>query len=447
VDNLTVEVNLTPEQKRQERAEKFLNPTGVNFKSPEAAKNYRIRAQRLLDVYAVKQPDRVPANLHFSSLPLKLAGIDYRVGISDYAQTAQAYRSFNERYSERLDTYANPATIPPWSVLDILGFTMYSWPGHGLPPRASGFQFVESEYMKVSEYPDLIKNPSDFWMRTYLPRVFQAFQCFSSLDSLTEIMEVPSSSLMPLATSPVQDMLRKLLAAGAELEKRNATFKDFGRLAQESGFYIPITYFGKAPFDVLGDTLRGTQGIMKDMYRNPELLLEAMDGIADLWIKYTVAKARKTKGLSVNFPLHKGADGWMSQKQFDKFYWPPLKKMINAFIAEGLVIHLFAEGAYNSRLDSVNEFPKGSIHWWFDKTDIFRAKKVLGSQCSFAGNVPASLLCTGTPQEVTAYCRKLIEECGPGGGYMLAEGAADSGATLENLIAMADCARTFGVYK
>jgi len=48
----------------------------------------------------------------------------------------------------------------------------------------------------------------------------------------------------------------------------------------------------------------------------------------------------------------------MSQKQFDRFYWPPLKKLIEAFIKEGLIISIFAEGSYNSRLDSVNEFPK-----------------------------------------------------------------------------------------
>ena len=33
----------------------------------------------------------------------------------------------------------------------------------------------------------------------------------------------------------------------------------------------------------------------------------------------------------------------------------------------------------------------------FDRTDMFKAKKVLGDNACIAGNVPASLLVTGTP--------------------------------------------------
>jgi uroporphyrinogen-III decarboxylase len=147
-----------------------------------------------------------------------------------------------------------------------------------------------------------------------------------------------------------------------------------------------------------------------------------------------------------SFPLHKGADGWMSQKQFETFYWPQLKKVMNTLIDEGLIVTLFAEGSYNTRLDSVNEFPKGTVHWWFDQTDIVRATKVLGAKCSIQGNVPSSLLMTGSPAEVKEYSRKLIETCGKGGGYILGSGSADLVAKVENLKAMVDAAKEFGVY-
>ena len=82
----------------------------------------------------------------------------------------------------------------------------------------------------------------------------------------------------------------------------------------------------------------------------------------------------------VTYPLHKGADGWMSQKQFDTFYWPSLKKVMDAFIKEGLIQNMFAEGGYNTRLETVNEFPKGSVCWYFDKTDMAKAKTDPGEQ-------------------------------------------------------------------
>ncbi len=438
--------DLTPEQKRKERADYFLNPRGVNFNSLEAEKLYRLRARRLIDVYDLKKPDRVPVDLHFGSLPLGLMGVDYIVGMQDYQKTAQAYNVFNARYAADLETFANPGMIPPWNAMHTLDYVMYAWPGHGLPPGANNFQFVEGEYMKASEYADLILDPSDFWMRTYLSRIFGGLADFSTLDPLTDLIEIPTWNLLPLANPAIRTALIKLLAVGVELEKRNQAFQDFGRRGLEAGYPSPVVNLGLAPFDVLGDTLRGTQGIMKDMYRHPEVLLEAMEVIAKLMIKSVLKKANRSKGMIVAFPLHKGADGWMSQKQFDRFYWPPLKKMINAFINEGLIISLFAEGSYNSRLDSVNEFPKGAVHWWFDRTDMIQAKKVLGRQCSISGNVPASLLMTGKPEEVTAYCRNLIEKCGGDGGYILSEGTADAESKIANLMAMVDCARQYGIY-
>ena len=87
----------------------------------------------------------------------------------------------------------------------------------------------------------------------------------------------------------------------------------------------------------------------------------------------------------VTYPLHKGADGWMSQKQFETFYWPSLKKVMDALIKEGLIQNMFAEGGYNTRLETVNEFAKGTVAWYFDKTEMAKAKKILGQQVRHPG--------------------------------------------------------------
>jgi len=107
---------------------------------------------------------------------------------------------------------------------------------------------------------------------------------------------------------------------------------------------------------------------------------------------------------------------------------------------------LFAEGSYLTRLETVNEFPKGTVTWRFDKTDMAKAKEVLGKNSCISGNVPTSLLSTGTPQDVRAYCRRLIEVCAPGGGYILSSGASVDNAPPENLHAMVEAAMEYGVY-
>jgi uroporphyrinogen-III decarboxylase len=437
---------MTPQEKREQRFKWWLDAESINFINAAAKKSYKQRIQRMIDVYNVKEPDRVPVSLMVGSLPAYLYGIDYYTCMYDYEKAVKAWDKFNEDFPDA-DSLSSPAMILPGKIYDILDYKLYKYPGHGLPKTATGIQFVEGEYMKANEYDALILNPSDFWQRTYIPRVFGAFEPWSTLTPLTNIIEGPAMNFMPYSNPEVQSSLRKLISVGNELLKYIHVTGEFSRRALEAGFPAARSAFAKAPFDVIGDTLRGTQGIITDMFRQPDKLLEAIDVVTKLTIESAVTSANNSKALTAMFPLHKGADGWMSDKQFEKFYWPSLKKVINALIQEGVLPILFAEGSYNTRLETVNEFSKGAVAWLFDKTDMAKAKKILGDRCCIAGNVPTSLMLTGNKKSVKEYCRKLIETCGKGGGYILAGGAQIDIGKVENIHAMLDAAKEYGVYK
>ena len=252
---------------------------------------------------------------------------------------------------------------------------------------------------------------------------------------------------MPLAKPEVQASLQTLIDVGKELSEWTKVFSVFGQRGKELGFPITNGAFAKAPFDVLGDTLRGTQGIIMDMYRQPDKLLEALDVITALMIDSIISSTAESKALMANFPLHKGADGFMSEKHFETFYWPSLKKVILALISEGFMVMLVAEGRYEMRLETIKDLPKGWTWWHFDQTDMAKAKKILGDTACIAGNVPSSLVFTGTPQDVKEYCRRLIEVCGEGGGYILTGGSSVTKANPDNLHAFMEAARKYGVYK
>jgi uroporphyrinogen-III decarboxylase len=438
---------MTPAEKRKHRLDKYLNADGVRFASEEAKKAYKVRAQRMVDVYNVQEPDRVPVSLPVGSLPYEMAGINVHTAMYDIEKAVQACIKFNAKYGAELEYYASPTNFPG-HVVDLLDYKIYAWPGHGIPESAPGFQFIEGEYMKPEEYDDLIRDPSDFWLRTYLPRVFGAFEAFKLFQPLTAITEnVHISRFMPLALPKVQDSLQKLIDVGKEYQRLAKIGMQYMGMGVANGFPIVPSGFGKAPFDTLGDTLRGTKGIIQDMFRRPDKLLEALDVIADLSINEVLKSPNFGRLVMVHYPLHKGADGWMSDKQFDTFYWPPLKKMMDAFIKEGLIQSHFAEGSYNTRLEKVNQFEKGTVMWYFDRTDMFQAKKILGANCCIMGNVPASLVLKGDPKEIKEYCRKLIEECGKGGGFILAAGTVGTGPKIESLRAMMEAVREYGVYR
>ena len=61
--------------------------------------------------------------------------------------------------------------------------------------------------------------------------------------------------------------------------------------------------------------------------------------------------------------------------------------------------------------------------------------------------MPSSLIISGSPKDTKEYCRKLIEDCGKGGGYLLTAGCTGNDPKLENLRAMMEAAREYGVYK
>ena len=107
---------------------------------------------------------------------------------------------------------------------------------------------------------------------------------------------------------------------------------------------------------------------------------------------------------------------------------------------------MFAEGKYARRLNYISDFPKGWVHWIFDQTDMAKAKQLVGTNCSISGNIPTSVMCTGKPKEVKEYCRKLIETCAPGGGYMLAGGAGATETNADNLKALMEAALEYGKY-
>jgi uroporphyrinogen-III decarboxylase len=189
----------------------------------------------------------------------------------------------------------------------------------------------------------------------------------------------------------------------------------------------------KTPFDYLGDTLRGTKGILTDMFRRPDDLLEACERYVPVLIEAIVAASDRSGAPQVTYVLHKGADSFMSQEQFEKFYWPTWKEVMLGLYEEGIISYLFIEGSYNNRLENLAEMPEKSLVCHFDQTDMRRVKEVLSDKFTIAGNVPASLMSTGTADGVREYCDNLVELYEDAPGYIMAFGCGFEMTTAEKL--------------
>lgn len=184
-----------------------------------------------------------------------------------------------------------------------------------------------------------------------------------------------------------------------------------------------------------------------DMYRRPEKVLKAVERLTPIMIKMGVNTAKMTGFPLIFIPLHKGADGFLSDEQFRKFYWPGFKALIEGLIEGGCIPMPWVEGSWSTRLKIMKDIPKGKSLWIFDNQDMKKAKETLGSVACIGGNIQSSSLVVASPEEVKDQTKKLIDTCSKDGGYIMCNGAFFDHAKPENVKAYVDTAKEYGVYK
>jgi len=436
-------VDMSWEERREERFKKWLNPTGVKFRSLEVEKKYKARATRMIKAIKMEIPDRVPVHIPAGSIVAYNAGLTLEEVQYNYEKIKPAWIKFLQDYDQ--DSASGPGFFSG-RVYEILDYKIYKWPGHGLPSNQTMHQFVEKEYMKADEYDLFMKDPFDFGLRYFLPRTWGVFEPFANIPPFSSYQGLPQR-LMAMCQDPTfQKSFKAIWKASQENARFQKITDECAQIALEMGFPPLMGGIALAPFDTVADMLRGTHGSVMDMYRQPDKLLEALEVITQQSLESAVNIANFSRSPMVFIPMHKGDDSFMSVKQFEKFYWPTFRKLLLGLINEGIVPMMVIDGSYNTRLEIIKDLPRASVVWTMEKTDMFKAKEILGDSACIAGNVLAAQLYTHTPQAIKEYCRKLIEVCGKGGGYILSLGSGIDKCDPANLQAIIEAAKEYGVY-
>lgn len=435
---------LTPEEKRTMRLDAWVSGEGIQFDSPEAEAKYKELATLFRDAVELKKaPARTPASAHAGGYALKRAGIPFKATMYDrWEEVGETLIGFQKEFDPDTGTLVFMMSGKSMELMDV---TNLRWAGFNLADDSpSPYQALENEYMKPDEYDYFINDPTDFVLRTYLPRQNKALKGLRKLPQFSIQGIVFGGVTMPFLDPELRNAL-DILKKSAELsmQPNMINFNMMNRIKAMgypslSGLFISGAA-GNAPFDILGDNLRGAVGVLLDIHRRPEKIIEACEKILSLIPDPDVPLGDTPLVL---LPLHKGDDTHMSEAQFEKFYWPTFKKSLFKLINEGLIPVPFAEGVFDRRLDFIAELPKASTVWYFDKTDMHRAKDVLGDKCCIMGNVPITLISTGTADQVTDYRRDLIDYCGRDGGFILSPGCQVDTSTDENIRALISVAKT-----
>jgi hypothetical protein len=377
---------------------------------------YAEREKRVRDATELREPDRVP--LTCNEDPAVYAGIPRSAAYYDPISWKRAVRQVTVDLEPDMCNAGLPTSGAALETLDV---TNRLWPGGPLPENYE-YQFVEKEFMKENEYDLFLSDPTDFMIRFYLPRMYSALAPLSKLPPLGVIFAGFENVTTMFSTPEFEQLARTLSKAGKDMadfrKSIGNTYRDLAYLGFPPYSRLGIGGVGGAPFDMVSSYLRGMKGSMLDMYRQPDKLLKACDMILDRRIAQALPADATRRGSRTGMPLWRGDRSFMSDAQFKRFYWPGLKRALQAVIDLGYVPIPAFEAEFGDRLESLLELPKGKTIASIETVDIPRARDILKGHTCMIVRGPYSLT-LGSPDEVVEYYNELFDKYGKGGGLVL----------------------------
>ena len=390
---------------------------------------YQERLNRYVTAMRNEKPDRVPIRPFVAEFTAKYAGYTCQEVAHDYTKAFEAAIKTAKDFD--WDAVV-PNMVYVWTGLaQAVGLRYYGIPGLGIP-HDSGFNYIEppedQAFMREDEYDALIDDPTAFLYNTWLPRVS------------TEVNKIGEASTY-------RNNLSFVKGAMAMLSYFYAFGPQIARLRSECGTASAIAGIFKAPFDILADKLRGYVGLTLDMHTQPQKVLRACEALMPHLCQVGLTTADPAKLVPIGFWMHRGCVPFINPRQFASHNWPTLKPIIEEFWKQGHQTLFYAEGKWKHHFDAFRELPERSIVFHCDQDDVFEAHRKLHDKFAISGGIPNVLLSFGKPDEIRAFCRRVLLEVAADGGYILDAGAIMQDDTnIENLRVLTQTAHEHGGY-
>lgn len=391
---------------------------------------YAERLRRYTTAMKNKKPDRVPIRPFVAEFASKYAGVTCQQATHDFEGALTATRKCAMDFDWDA-TVGNMIYV--WTGLtEAIGLTYYGAPGIHVPADV-GFQYCEpaenEAHMRADEYDALIADPTGFLFNTWLPRVSKDVAPIGAPATYRNNLSFLKGGMA---------MLHYFTALGAQNEK----------LRTECGMAPAIGGILKAPLDILGDKLRGYYGLTNDLIEQPEKVLRACRALMPHLMHIALTSADPDKLVPITIWMHRGCVPFVTPETFETVYWPTLRPIVETLWAHGYQVLFYAEGNWDAHLEAFTELPEGSIIFHVDRSDYRKAHRVLHHKFAISGGVPNTLLALGKPQEVRDYCKRLIDEVGADGGYIMdASAIVQNDAQVHNVEVMTHFTREYGVYR
>ncbi|MEL4105583.1 uroporphyrinogen decarboxylase family protein [Oscillospiraceae bacterium WX1] len=414
------------------------------------ASSYEEKLQRMDNAAKLKKVDRVPIGVNLLYFPAKYSGLTYEEMFYDQekfiAASTKFARDFNWDAAGIIRSFetvtlglALAGTDAPTAINvalasiagggfahDILKDHYSSHPGREISVNNESQFKIKDTLMSAEEYDDLLADPFGFINEKIVPRAYGALSKPGSGEATTALINF-GMKLGPALEGAVK-YTQEMKAANT-----------------------PPYYFSACPnpLDALGAFLRDFDKVIMDVHRVPAKVKKVCEALAPVLL----AVGKMTGDLSYQLTGSRRVfcpvwyNSFLSKREFKEFHWPYLKWIVEELIKDDYTPLLSLQGNHDHLLDTLLELPEGKAIAWMDRTNLTKAKEVIGNHMCIGGGCSPALLIGGTPEEVDARVKEILDEMKSCRGFIWTLPFNAIGpAKVENIVAMTEAVHKYGAY-
>lgn len=343
------------------------------------------RINRFITTSNLEEPDVVPIMSQINAYAIGFCQKTAWDVFEDPALERQCYREANEAfYFDGLSIFG---LNHPFKAYFDVGSPTYFVSENGVT-----IQHRETSSMTADEYDAFCRDPIAFIANRIAARKVEAFS-----------RPYPEN----------YEALKKLLDTIAEFKKNGAENRKY--VLEEMAMPILSSRSAPNPCDNFFDFIRGFEGTLKDIRRCIDKVERAVEALTPYYEK-SIPSSQEDPFPWLLSTCH--IPTFLSKKQFERVYWPYMKRCIMAAHENGTKYMAFLEGTWKQHFDLFEEVPKGSFVAILENDDITAFKKRFGDRITVAGGMPLALLKHGTEAECIDHVKRVYDACAPGGGFI-----------------------------
>lgn len=255
------------------------------------------------------------------------------------------------------------------------------------------------------------------------------------------------TKLVVRANSPELDGRWGTLKLLKDIAKQGLYYRQNIKRWKKAGVAFYYGSFFEAPFDTFACS-RGFMPFVDDILEVPDLVRDAALAAVPSFVRAISGIIKITGVRRALIACHRTSNDFISPTMFKNLALPSLKAICDQLAEQDILPVLHCDGNWDQNAELLKELPEGKVTVQFDgATDIFRAREIIGNHLCFHGDVHPDMLFSREPEEVDAYCKRLIEEVGKDGGLIVGSGCeVPPNAKIENVRAMINSVRKYGYY-